>query len=90
LTTISKKNQKKFNHPLSLPVETLYTRFGSEEEIIGTPEAVGGTPERRDAGPPIPEEDIKVTTEWRVQSQSVDAEAVAREKREREMGFHAR
>jgi hypothetical protein len=91
LTTISKKNQKKFNHPLSLPVETLYTRFGSEEEIIGTPEGAGGpTPERRDVGPPIPEEDIKVTTEWHVQSQSVDAEAVAREKREREMGFHAR
>ena len=89
MTTISTKNQK-FNHPLSLPVETLYTRFGSEEEIIGTPEGPAGTPQRRDAGRPIPEEDIKVTTEWHVQSQSADAEAVAREKREKEMGFNAR
>lgn len=91
LTTISKKNQKKkFNHPLSLPAETQYTRFGSEEEIIGTPEGAVGAVDRRDVDPSIPEEDIKVTTEWHVQSQPMDTHARAREKREREMGFHAR
>ncbi|KAK4194297.1 hypothetical protein QBC40DRAFT_320773, partial [Triangularia verruculosa] len=87
MTTLSKKN-KKFNHPLSLPAETMYTRFGSEEEIIGTPEGAGGAPVRRDANPTIPEEDIKVTTEWHVHSMHMDADGIAREKKNREMGFH--
>jgi hypothetical protein len=32
----SSKKKEKFKHPLSLPGDTLYTRFGSEEEIIGS------------------------------------------------------
>ncbi|KAK4246043.1 hypothetical protein C7999DRAFT_33596 [Corynascus novoguineensis] len=117
LTTISRKNKKRnFKHPLSLPADTMYTRFGSEEEIIGgdgsgdDPEGASGTgprtgtvsagsakvtnggpatPERRDAAvSTILEEDIKVTTEWRVQSQQMDPDAYAREKKNMEMGFH--
>lgn len=36
--TLSARSKKKdkFQHPLSLPGDTLYTRFGSEEDIIGS------------------------------------------------------
>lgn len=33
LSRISRKKEK-YKHPLSLPPETLYTRFGSEDEIV--------------------------------------------------------
>jgi hypothetical protein len=38
LSNLSKPSRKKdkFKHPLSLPGETFYERFGSEEEIMGT------------------------------------------------------
>ncbi|AEO61141.1 hypothetical protein MYCTH_2121009 [Thermothelomyces thermophilus ATCC 42464] len=78
LTTISRRNQKRnFKHPLSLPADTVYTRFG----------AAGY--DGKSIVPSIPEEDIKVTTEWQVHSQRMDAETAAREKRNVEMGFHA-
>jgi hypothetical protein len=46
LSTVSKKDQKrnKYKHPLSLPAETFYERFGSEEDIITMPEGMGGVP----------------------------------------------
>lgn len=81
----SGKKGNKFKHPLSLPGETFYDRFGSEEEIIENKE--GG--DKKDS-PKAVEEDIKVTTEWRVQSQEVDAQALERERRDRiTAGYHA-
>jgi len=37
MSTLSKPSRKKdkFKHPLSLPGETFYERFGSEEDIMG-------------------------------------------------------
>jgi hypothetical protein len=78
---------KKFKHPLSIPGDTVYDRFGSEEEIMDAKDGAN-----KKIGP-IEEEDpdIKVTTEWHVQSQQVDDEALTREKRERvTAGYHAR
>lgn len=42
-STLSKSSRKKgkYEHPLSLPPETLYTRFGSEEEIVDKERMVG-------------------------------------------------
>ncbi len=78
------KKGNKFKHPLSLPGETFYDRFGSEEEIIENKEGVG----KKDS--PKAEDDIKITPEWRVQSQEVDARALERERRERiTAGYHA-
>ncbi|OIW30387.1 hypothetical protein CONLIGDRAFT_681156 [Coniochaeta ligniaria NRRL 30616] len=79
------KKGKKYMHPLSLPGETFYDRFGSEEEII---EGKDGA-DKKDG--PKAEEDINVTTEWRVQSHEVDAETVEHERRHRiTAGYHAR
>jgi hypothetical protein len=90
LSTLSReKKRNKFKHPLSLPAETYYDQFGSEEEIIATGEGgVGGekTDGKSTVVPSIPEEDIKVTKEWRVQSQ-VDQEAVEREKKKAVTGY---
>lgn len=88
LSTLAGKGAKrgnKFKHPLSLPGETFYDRFGSEEEIIDPKaEAI-----KKDS--PKEEEDIKVTTEWSVQSQQADGDAITRERRERvTAGYHAR
>lgn len=87
LGTLSGKGAKKgnkFKHPLSLPGETFYDRFGSEEEIIDPKDGVT----KKDSPK---EEDIKVTTEWHVQSQQVDDEAMTREKMQRvTAGYHAR
>jgi hypothetical protein len=68
--TISSKNEgkKKFKHPLSLPGETFYKRYGSEEEIV------------QDENKPAKEarqsvkaaDDILVTTSWQVRSKETD------------------
>ena len=83
-----KSKGNKFKHPLSLPAETFYEQFGSEEDIIGTEDGKGG--EKKGESAAKAEEDIKVTTEWRVQSQQIDADALAQEKKERiTAGYHA-
>jgi hypothetical protein len=97
LSTLSKpsKKKEKFKHPLSLPGETFYERFGSEEEIIG---ADGKTPGRSSAEKSDVEvrnkvmgsgDDIVVTREWQVQNHGAAEEPHYNETAGR-VGFHAR
>lgn len=73
LTTIGGKGRKKaaFKHPLSLPGETFYDQYGSEEEIVEggqKPASATNTDSgsyRRGAGKPG--EEIVVTTQWNVE-----------------------
>lgn len=90
LVTIGGKSSKKggkYKHPLSLPGETFYERFGSEEEIIESKE---GKDRQKDSTKGA-EQDVYVTTEWYVQSHEVDATRTEQERRERiTAGYHAR
>ena len=67
LRSISSKHvgKKKFKHPLSLPGETFYERYGSEEEIVRDAADKSSKEPRRAAKAT---DDIVVTTTWQVQS----------------------
>jgi hypothetical protein len=93
LSSLSKPSKKKdkFKHPLSLPGETFYERFGSEEEIVGTN---GGTrtssPREKQGDVEVGTKslggDIMVTRQWQVDNHShsdLHAEGTQRS------GFHA-
>jgi hypothetical protein len=93
LSSLSKPSKKKdkFKHPLSLPGETFYERFGSEEEIVGTN---GGTrtssPREKQGDVEVGTKslggDIMVTRQWQVNNHShsdLHAEGTQRS------GFHA-
>lgn len=93
LSTLSGKAKKKdkFKHPLSLPGDTFYERYGSEEEIIGSDgkpitrrtsdEKSGAEVSAKSVG-----DDIMVTREWEVQNHSRDS---APARRESGAHFHA-
>ncbi|WAO92316.1 Hypothetical protein NCS54_00982000 [Fusarium falciforme] len=85
LTTIGGKGRKKaaFKHPLSLPGETFYERYGSEEEIVE-----GGQNPKSATNPDSESyrkndgkggEEIVVTTQWNVEHQESERHEVDRE-----------
>jgi len=97
LPTISKRSKKKnFKHPLSLPGETFYERYGSEEEIMeaGKANKSGDATTATDTSS-IPQDaftegsrdlnradkDIVVTNEWRVQSREPAEGSLEKEKK---------
>ncbi|KAF2199027.1 hypothetical protein GQ43DRAFT_450569 [Delitschia confertaspora ATCC 74209] len=74
LSTLSRASRKKkFKHPLSLPGETFYERYGSEEEIVKSQQLnqIQEEGEEKDKSKILsaPLDDITVTTTFRVQSQ---------------------
>ncbi|KAB5545543.1 hypothetical protein GE09DRAFT_1243211 [Coniochaeta sp. 2T2.1] len=85
----------KYRHPLSLPGDTFYDRFGSEEEIVDS--GSGGDDKKKDSAEREAREvkgndniHVQVTTEWRVQSQEIDAEGLERDRKEWvTAGYHA-
>ncbi|KAF1962856.1 hypothetical protein CC80DRAFT_461235 [Byssothecium circinans] len=73
-TIIASRKKEKFKHPLSLPGETFYERFGSEEEIVGMDGVLHNEKEKSSSGsdgshgptgPTMGE--VLVTREWDVQ-----------------------
>lgn len=90
LSTLSKPSRKKekFKHPLSLPGETFYERFGSEEEIIGDGTTKTRTSNEKndvEAKAKDVEEGVAVTREWEVQNQGREEKT----RSHRQEDFHA-
>ncbi|RFU34288.1 hypothetical protein B7463_g2078, partial [Scytalidium lignicola] len=80
--TVSTKRNKKFKHPLSIPDETVmqhtaYERYGSDEMIVIPEEEAGATQKKindsnSDAQSSVKGGDIRVTTQWDIQSNTED------------------
>lgn len=80
----NRENKKKFKHPLSLPGETFYERYGSEEEIISQ-EQEDKVKQQRNSKKPG--DTIEVTKEWQVRSRTTDTLEREQELRRAVNGF---
>ncbi|KAI5461813.1 hypothetical protein BGZ63DRAFT_444564 [Mariannaea sp. PMI_226] len=85
LATIGAKSKKKsgFKHPLSLPGETFYERYGSEEQIIEESQspAANGSTNRTSTQKTAAKtgDDIIITRQWNVQSETPAPQELERE-----------